>query len=125
MKRNIIVLLVLSCIGLCSCSSKQTPIDDLASLAEELTENGEEYTDEDWETAASEYAAIEEELQEYHYTNEEHKKIGKLKGRIFYLISSKYAKNKINQFANELSGVMEELNDSIDMSNELKDLFDE
>ncbi len=62
MKRNIIVLLVLSCIGLCSCSSKQTPIDDLASLAEELTENGEEYTDEDWETAASEYAAIEEEL---------------------------------------------------------------
>lgn len=70
MKRNIPVLLAFATL-LFSCSSKQTPINELSDLAEEISENGNNYSDEEW------------------------------------------------------SGAMEELNDSLEMTNELKNLFND
>ncbi len=123
MKKGLFTILV--CVLLSACNSKQSPIDDLSELAEELSENGNNYTDADWESAAEQFEGITEELDSYSYSGEEQKEIGKLKGRIYYLFGSKYTKNKITQFVNELSGAMEELNDSIDMSEDPKDLFEE
>lgn len=37
----------------CSCSSKQSPINDLEDLAFELKENSEEYSQSDWEKGRS------------------------------------------------------------------------
>ena len=50
---------------LCSCSSKQTPVDRLEDLVEELQSESEDYSPEDWEDFAQKYAKIEEDLQQY------------------------------------------------------------
>ena len=94
-------------------------------MAEEISTNRNSYNDEDWEAAAEEFEGITEELEGYTYSAEEQKEIGKLKARVCYLFGSKYGKNKLKQFFNELSGAMEELNDSLDMTNELEDLFND
>ena len=124
MKSNIAILLTFATL-LFSCSSKQTSINELSDLAEEISTNGNSYNDEDWEAAAEEFEGITEELEGYTYSAEEQKEIGKLKARVCYLFGSKYGKNKLKQFFNELSGAMEELNDSLDMTNELEDLFND
>ncbi len=125
MKKGLFIILVCLTALISSCSSKQTPINELSDLAEEISENGNNYTDEDWESAVEQFEGITEELEDYKYSDEEQKEIGKLKARVCFLFGSKYGKNKLKQFFNELSGVMEELNDSLDMTNELKDLFND
>lgn len=124
MKNKIAILLTFVTL-LFSCSSKQTPITELSDLAKEISTNGNSYNDEDWEAAAEQFEGITEELESYSYSDEEQKEIGKLKARVCYLFGSKYGKNKLKQFFNELSGAMEELNDSLDMTNGLNELFDD
>lgn len=121
MKKYIIFILTITSM-LLSCSSKQAPIDCLSNLAEELSENGDNYSDTDWESAVEQFERISENLEDYSYTNDEQREIGKLKMRICYLFGSKYGMNKLKQFVNELSGAMEELNDSI-KTDDLKTLF--
>ena len=125
MKKGLFIILVCLTALMFSCNSKQSPINELSDLAEEISENGNNYSDEDWEAAADQFEGITEELEGYNYSDEEQKEISKLKARVCFLFGSKYGKNKIKQFFNEMSGAMEELNDSLDMTNELKDLFND
>lgn len=125
MKKGLFIILVCLTALMSSCNSKQSPVNELSDLAEEISENGNNYSDEDWEAAAEQFEGITEELEGYNYSDEEQKEIGKLKARVCFLFGSKYGKNKLKQFFNEMSGAMEELNDSLNMTNELKDLFND
>lgn len=110
-------------VAFCSCSSKQGPIDDLEELATELTENSENYNQEDWENAATQFSEIEKELQNYEYTDEELKQIGKLKakcGRAMMKSAVKSTKSMIHDFKMQMEGAAEEMES---MSEEFLDIF--
>lgn len=89
-----------------SCHSKQTPINRLEELAEEVQQNASDYTEEDWQSAANEIELIEVEIEQYEdeYTDEELKEIGRLKG-IYLAQLTKYS---IKSFKNELEDAMKE-----------------
>ena len=108
-----------------SCSSKQTPVNQLEDFATELQENGENYSGDDWEKAIADYSKIEEDLQQYDYTDEELKEIGKLKAKCFKAFaksSAKILKSQMHNIKMQLDGASEEMESSMD---ELKGAFDE
>ena len=46
------------------CKSKQTPINKLENLTEEIQENAQNYTEEDWKATAEELELIENEIEQ-------------------------------------------------------------
>lgn len=108
---------------LCSCSSKQNPVDKLEDLVEDLQEESEEYSSKDWERLAQTYAEIEQDLQKYEYTDEKLKEIGKLKAKCFRSFaksSAKALKSTMHNFKMQLDGASGEFEDALD---EFKDIF--
>lgn len=95
-----------------SCHSKQTPINRLEALAEDVQQNASEYTEEDWQSTADEIELIESEFEQYkdEYTDEELKEIGRLKG-IYLAQLTKYSiklfKNGLKDAMKEAEGIME------------------
>lgn len=124
MKKIVLLLLTVSFLFV-NCSSKHTPVDKLEDFAFELKENSAEFSESDWERAIAKYAEIEESLQEYEYTDEELKEIGRLKAQCLKEISKTAAhslKNKLHNFQMQMEGAAEEFQDWAD---ELQSLFDE
>ena len=108
-----------------SCDKRQSAIDDLESFSEELKENASEYTNEDWEEAGNQYQMLVEQVDQYEYTDEELKEIGKLKAKCFRSFaksSAKALKSTMHNFKMQLDGASEEMEDALD---EFKDIFDE
>ena len=113
------LMLFTFCIAcLCSCHSKQGPINDLADLTEDVKANYENYTEEDWNAFAEEYELIEQELEEYQdqYSDEEKKEIGRLKGKCLAYItkySVKSFKNSMDNALKEAEGIFEGFSDAL------------
>ena len=108
-----------------SCSPKQDPINDLEDLATELKENFENFSKEDWENAQNEFVEIENKLNEYEYTDEELKKIGKLKakcGITFARGAAKMLNDEMHNMKKQFEGAAEEMNSAAE---ELQDMFEE
>jgi len=120
--KKIVFFLFALCLVLGSCSSKMDPLSELTVLAEEIDENGSNYTNEDWNHAVQQYEAIEQELDQYTYTDEEQKEIGRLKAKLGYKFAIKFGKNKLKQIINEMAGAVEELS-NIDSTEVMNDLF--
>lgn len=112
-----------------SCSSKQDPVNELEELAYELKENSADYSQEDWEDVAVRYAEIEEDLQRNEYTDEELKRIGKLKAQCFRAIirsSANSFKSLMHNMHMQMEGASEELNGTLEEVNEIfEDTFNE
>lgn len=95
-----------------SCNSKQTPINRLEELTEDVQQNASGYTEEDWQSTAEELELIESEIEQYkdEYTDEELKEIGRLKG-IYLAQLTKYSiksfKNGLEDAMKEAEGIME------------------
>ena len=124
-KFSFIITALFAVILCCSCSSKQVPINDLEDLAIELKENSEVYSQSDWEKVAVRFSEIEEQMQQYEYTDEELKKIGKLKAQCFKAIAKSSAKNikkQMHNFQTQLEGASEEMEGAFD---ELGDMFED
>ena len=96
-------IFVLCMIG---CKSKQTPINKLENLTEEIQEKAQNYTEEDWKATAEELELIENEIEQYksEYTDEELKEIGRLKGKCL----AQFTKYSIKAFSNGVKDVMKE-----------------
>ena len=90
-----------------SCHSKQTPINKLESFTEEIQNNAQDYTEEDWKASAEELEQIENEIEQYksEYTDAELKEIGRLKG-ICYV---QFTKHSIKTFKNGIENAMKEV----------------
>ena len=110
--KSIMIINLLFTIFICSCNSKETPVDELDELTEEMTENSNEYSDDDWEEALSQYQQIEVALEKHRsdYTDEEIKEIGKKKGRCLALFAKRSAKDlkeNLKDIIHEASGLIE------------------
>ncbi|OYP69020.1 hypothetical protein CIK98_01285 [Prevotella sp. P2-180] len=94
-----------------SCDKQKAAIDDLVDFSEELTENSSEYSKEEWEKAIAEYQKIVDKIDQYEYSDEELKKIGKYKTRCLkYLTKStiKQVSDHVHKVTKQLEGALEE-----------------
>ena len=106
----LICLAFILLMGIKSCDSSQSAVKDLEVLLNEIEENYQFYTDEDWEAMSLSYSAIEEELAKYEYTDEELKEIGRLKGKCMGDLTKQSLKNlekQIKDLTKELEGGIE------------------
>lgn len=111
MKRLLTICLTFMILfGITSCDSSQSAFRDLEILLNEIEENHQSYTEEDWENMSLSYSAIEEELAKYEYTDEELKEIGRLKGKcIGYL-----TKQSLNDLEKQIEDLTKELEGGIE-----------
>ena len=131
MKHVDIFLIAIICSLLAiSCNNAKTNIDELSLLIEDIEENSDNYTDEDWEYVIEEYSLIEQEMENYEYTDEELREIGRLKGIFAMKIAKQVLKDYTEdikdmqlQFEGGLDGIKEELNK--DDYDEIKEFFGE
>ncbi len=120
MKKLMIFAVVMTMLtAMVSCSTPQSTISDLETLVDKVEKNRKEYTEEDWEKILKEYSAINEDLKDNEYTDEELKEIGRLKGRYVGLltksamkVAGSQLKTLFKQFEGGMEGLGEELNAS-------------
>lgn len=127
---NIFLIAIICSLLSISCNNAKTSIDELSLLIEDIEENSDNYTDEDWEYVIEEYSLIEQEMENYEYTDEELREIGRLKGIFAMKIAKQVLKDYTEdikdmqlQFEGGLDGIKEELNK--DDYDEIKDFFGE
>jgi hypothetical protein len=108
------LLLVLLCILVSSCHvGKQDPLQQLEELTEDIRLHHEEYTTADWKEAYAQYEQISKEMEEYQYSSEETKRIGKLEGEcVGYFV--KCAVNSLDGLKDEFSGFMDGFKETIE-----------
>ncbi|OKZ25234.1 MAG: hypothetical protein BHV77_03190 [Bacteroides sp. 43_108] len=127
---NIFLIAIICSLLAISCNNAKTSIDELSLLIEDIEENSDNYTDEDWEYVIEEYSLIEQEMENYEYTDEELREIGRLKGIFAMKIAKQVLKDYTEdikdmqlQFEGGLDGIKEELNK--DDYDEIKEFFEE
>lgn len=127
---NIFLIAIICSLLAISCNNAKTNIDELSLLIEDIEENSDNYTDEDWEYVIEEYSLIEQEMENYEYTDEELREIGRLKGIFAMKIAKQVLKDYTEdikdmqlQFEGGLDGIKEELNK--DDYDEIKEFFGE
>lgn len=77
----------------------------------------ENYTSEDWESAAKQYAELEKDMKLYDYTDEELREIGRLKGQCAaYLAKArlKMSKEIVHDYMIEIDGAIKGFCDALD-----------
>lgn len=127
---NIFLIAIICSLLAIFCNNAKTSIDELSLLIEDIEENSDNYTDEDWEYVIEEYSLIEQEMENYEYTDEELREIGRLKGIFAMKIAKQVLKDYTEdikdmqlQFEGGLDGIKEELNK--DDYDEIKEFFGE
>lgn len=106
-----ILLIIICCVGLSSCDKKQEAISNLEAFTDDITENAQTYTPEQWDEVEAEFEGIIQELDQYEYTAEEQRKIGRLKARCVKAMSQKTINNlqyQVNSIINQIQGAIEE-----------------
>lgn len=115
-------------------SPEQRRINDLSALVEDMEQNGQYYTQDDWEAIEGSYEELEEELAEYSqfYTPEQRREIGRLKARCHKAILSSALggiEEALNGVSDEMEGYMEEMGeepniDRDDLFEDFEEMFD-
>lgn len=109
--------IILCIIFLASCDTRMQPVDDLKDFAEELKENSNKYTDEDWKEALNNYEKIQSEISANKYSDNELKEIGSLKvqcASYFTKSMIKNIKSMLHDAFFEVKGAAESIQSSID-----------
>ncbi len=104
-----IIILFVCILVLVSCDKKQGAIDHLAEFTEKLKTENTNYTSQDWDAAATEFESIQKELQQYKYTDEELKEIGRLEGVCY----GYFTKAEMKAFGEKIRGLSKELEGGI------------
>lgn len=113
---NAVLLLLAVTYFLTSCETKQTPINKLTDMTEDLRKNADNYTETDWQELETKLQAIEQEINTHQgeYTDEEKKQIGKLKGTCLWYETKHAArsfKQNMKDALQEAQGVIEGFTD--------------
>ena len=92
--KSLCIFLVSVAMIFVSCKRKNTPIEKLEDLSETLSENTDDYTEQDWEDVAAEFKEIVEDIAEHSkdYTKEELQEIGRLTSKCMLKLSKAYMK---------------------------------
>jgi tetrahydromethanopterin S-methyltransferase subunit G len=118
-KYLMIVILALLSFTFISCNNKNTPINELEELSEDIKENSKNYTDDDWAAISQSLEDIEAELEEHRteYTEADQEKIGRLKG-ICVAYFTRYA---VKSVSTEVRDGLRQLNGALDGIKEVLD----
>lgn len=111
MKRIYFFIMLVMSIAFTSCDKKQSAINDLENFSEELKENSSDYSSQDWEEANEQYQLLVEQIDQYEYTDEELKEIGKLKARCLKQMTKgamKQFQDGIHSITKQMEGAIEE-----------------
>lgn len=131
MKKYILQLFAAVCVmmAFCACNPAESKIDELENLVAEVEAEYKEYTEEDWQGINEAYEALLLDMEQYDYNTEQHKRIGRLKGKyeaivLKYTMSNfstimedyaedmgKYAGDMIEGVEGFIEGMAEELED--------------
>lgn len=108
---------------LVACNPQESALEDLRSFTDRLEIHYQNYSAADWDDAVMHYGEICETLEQYRneYTPEQHKEIGRLKGRCMAIFTKHEVEDGINGFMQNLyqykgmfDGFMEGLNGAIE-----------
>lgn len=124
-----VLAVVCTMLTLIACNTAQSKIDELQNLVTEVEAEYKEYTEEDWQGINEAYEALLLDMAQYDYNTEQHKRIGRLKGKyeaivLKYTMSNfstimedyaedmgKYAGDMIEGVEGFIEGMAEELED--------------
>ena len=105
------LLIAILSLVLTACNKQEQAIDDLRSFSEQLKEESAEYTQEDWQQAGEQYQQIVEEINQYEFTDEQLKEIGRLQAVCIKQMSKgamKLLRQNMNSISKQLEGALEE-----------------
>ncbi len=145
MKKSNLIKLVKNSVGaivisaavftLSSCDPAQAAIDDLEALTEDVEQNGDSFTDEDWNESINTFGRLLEETSQHEYTDEQRREIGRLKGRYIGALTQQKIKewgDSISSWGSDVKNEIEGYIESFDadtakqrlneMGEDLKDL---
>lgn len=119
-----------------SCQSKEERvINNLEKLAERINEDGEEFTDEEWEEVATEFAKLQDEASDCNFDKEQSRQFGRAEAKVIKATVREGGKNigrhlrdAFDQGAGMLEGFAEGISESdvddAELDEALKDLED-
>lgn len=103
---SLLILAFLASLMMACATPEEKSLRSLQDLYEDLQLNHENYTAEDWERAQVEFEVITAEMKLHHYTDEQLREIGKLKGKCSAYLSKGVFK-QLEKGLIELGGAME------------------
>ncbi len=117
--------------ALFSCVSKEEKVvNDLQNLYEDVKENSESYTDEDWNNVMERYDAIKNDFELCNFTSEQTKEIGRVQTKLDLIVYKKALGDAVSkstdafgQAVNFLEGATQGLQEAL--QEELTDIDDE
>jgi hypothetical protein len=112
--KHLLVIVPLLCVLLLSChGERQSPLNELEELTEDIRLHYKEYTTSDWKEAYARYEQIAADMENYQYTTDEIKKIGELEGECvgYFMKSAFYSLDGIES---EINGFLDGLNKTIE-----------
>lgn len=119
MKKLIVGLMVgLGILLLDACQSKTSRIDDLRNFVEQLSEDCEDYTAEQWEKANDEFSQLLDKINSYDdLTKEELEEVARLQGQYAATVfknSGKAVMEEIEKAGVALDGFLNGLNEGLE-----------
>lgn len=119
MKKLIVGLMVgLGILLLDACQSKTSRIDDLRNFVEQLSEDCEDYTAEQWEKANDEFSQLLDKINSYDdLTKEELEEVARLQGQYAATVfknSGKAVMEEIEKAGVALDGFLNSLNEGLE-----------
>jgi len=107
-----LLIAMASVVAFSGCTTKQSAIRDMQSLAYDLRDNSAYYTISDWEKAAKHFGDIRKKMTKFDYTPAERRQIGELEGQCArYMVKGikDGAINGILSVGNEIRGILDAL----------------
>ncbi len=95
-----------------SCTTKQSALNQMQNLANDIRDNGSYYTVKDWESAVEDFWSIRKKIAKYDYTPAERKQIGELESQCARYMAKGIkdgAVNGIMGVASEIKGILDGL----------------
>ena len=113
-----------------ACSSYSTSAE-FSGIADELEQNSQTYTDDDWAGIISQYESIVESMQGCEYSDEELQEIGRQQGRClayitkgYALLAAKKGAGYLNQLKGLVEGFEQEFGDEEEIVNSVEGLIE-
>ena len=110
---------------LVGCSSpNERRIKKLNQISNKVEQKGDRFSKDDWEKAIEQYETLLDQLNKssQELTSEQHKEIGRISAKMLKLTVKYYVGSTTNAAKNELSGFLEELEDTSAWEDELDEL---
>lgn len=101
-----------------ACDSKQTPINDLQDLCEDLQANSKDYTEDDWAALEESLTKINDDIERHRseYTPDEIREIGRLQGKCAGYMTKEALRNlpgQINSALKQVEGALDGMTDAL------------